>query len=45
MVSRMENNKSYSSPALVEIALQIERGYSASNNGIEQPDYGGEDNL
>ena len=45
MVSRMENKHYYSSPALVEIALQIERGYYLSDNGIEQPDYGGEDNL
>lgn len=44
MVSRMENKMYYVSPSLAEVALRIERGYELSN-GIEQPDYGGEDNL
>ena len=46
MVSRMGKKMYYRSPSIAEIALRIEHGYGASSeNGIEQPDYGGEDNL
>ena len=39
--------KEYCNPKLIKLALYVERGYSESESedGFEQPGYGGEDNL
>lgn len=44
MVKRIRSG-AYVAPILMELHINVERGFAISDSSFEQPEFGGEDNL